>query len=45
MTFLFSTLSHRVIESARRVITLVDGRITSDTAVVPTALPHQPEAI
>ena len=45
MTFLFSTHDQRVIERARRVITLVDGRITSDTAVVPTALPHQPEAI
>jgi len=29
-----------VIERARRVITLVDGRISSDTAVVETAMPH-----
>ena len=32
MTFLFSTHDQRVIERARRVITLVDGKITSDTA-------------
>jgi len=31
MTFIFSTHDQRVIERARRVITLVDGRITSDT--------------
>lgn len=36
MTFLFSTHDPRVIERARRVITLVDGRVTSDTAVVST---------
>lgn len=36
MTFLFSTHDQRVIERARRVITLVDGKITSDTAVVNT---------
>ncbi|HEU0109480.1 MAG TPA: ABC transporter ATP-binding protein [Flavisolibacter sp.] len=41
MTFLFSTHDQRVIERARRVITLVDGRITSDTAVVPTSVPHE----
>ena len=34
MTFLFSTHDQRVIERARRVITLVDGRIASDTAHV-----------
>jgi len=38
MTFLFSTHDQRVIERARRVITLVDGRIASDTA--PTTLQH-----
>lgn len=38
MTFLFSTHDQRVIERARRVITLVDGRIASDTA--PTSLQH-----
>ncbi len=38
MTFLFSTHDQRVIERARRVITLVDGRIASDSA--PTALRH-----
>lgn len=32
MTFLFSTHDQRVIERARRVITLVDGRITADTS-------------
>lgn len=31
MTFIFSTHDQRVIERARRVITLVDGSITSDT--------------
>lgn len=36
MTFLFSTHDSRVIERARRVITLVDGRIASDTAAVAT---------
>lgn len=32
MTFIFSTHDQRVIERARRVITLVDGKIESDTA-------------
>lgn len=36
ITFLFSTHDPRVIERARRVITLVDGKIQSDTAVVST---------
>lgn len=36
MTFLFSTHDQRVIDRARRVITLVDGRIVKDTAAVPT---------
>lgn len=40
MTFLFSTHDQRVIERARRVITLVDGKITSDTAVVDTHTAH-----
>lgn len=40
MTFLFSTHDQRVIERARRVITLVDGKIASDTAVVATNIPH-----
>lgn len=31
MTFIFSTHDQRVIEKARRVITLVDGKIASDT--------------
>ena len=31
MTFIFSTHDQRVIERARRVITLVDGKISSDT--------------
>jgi putative ABC transport system ATP-binding protein len=38
MTFLFSTHDQRVIERARRVITLVDGRIAKDTA--PVAVRH-----
>jgi putative ABC transport system ATP-binding protein len=37
MTFIFSTHDQRVIDRARRVITLVDGRIDSDTASVSTA--------
>ncbi|OQP66565.1 macrolide ABC transporter ATP-binding protein [Niastella vici] len=41
MTFLFSTHDQRVIERARRVITLVDGRIASDSAAVPTSIPHE----
>lgn len=41
VTFIFSTHDARVIERARRVITLVDGRIFSDTAVVDTGIPHQ----
>jgi putative ABC transport system ATP-binding protein len=37
ITFLFSTHDQRVIDRARRVITLVDGRIVNDTASVPLA--------
>ena len=44
ITFLFSTHDQRVIQRARRVITLVDGRIASDTAVVPTSVPHEATA-
>ena len=33
MTFIFSTHDQRVIERARRVITLVDGKIDSDTGI------------
>lgn len=40
MTFLFSTHDQRVIDRARRVITLVDGRVASDTAAVSTSFPH-----
>lgn len=36
MTFIFSTHDQRVIDRAKRVITLVDGRIVSDTKQVPT---------
>ncbi|OWY24872.1 ABC transporter ATP-binding protein [Sphingobacteriales bacterium UPWRP_1] len=36
MTFIFSTHDQRVIERARRVITLVDGSIASDTAQTKT---------
>lgn len=38
MTFIFSTHDQRVIERARRVITLQDGRIVEDTA--PTSVVH-----
>ena len=41
ITFLFSTHDQRVIRRARRVITLVDGRIASDTASVPTNVSHE----
>ncbi|MGE5109089.1 MAG: ABC transporter ATP-binding protein [Sphingobacteriales bacterium] len=41
MTFIFSTHDQRVIERARRVVTLVDGRIFSDTARVETNIPHE----
>jgi putative ABC transport system ATP-binding protein len=37
ITFLFSTHDQRVIERARRVITLVDGKIASDTMPTSTA--------
>ncbi len=40
ITFLFSTHDQRVIERAKRVITLVDGKITSDTAMVDTNILH-----
>lgn len=45
MTFLFSTHDQRVIERARRVITLVDGKIASDTAEVSTSHPHDPASL
>ena len=46
ITFLFSTHDQRVIDRARRVITLVDGKITSDTATVPVNafLPYETES-
>lgn len=40
MTFLFSTHDQRVIERARRVITLVDGQVASDTNQADTSQPH-----
>ena len=43
MTFIFSTHDQRVIERARRVITLVDGRIESDTAAVDTSVEQHAE--
>ncbi|HET9486420.1 MAG TPA: ABC transporter ATP-binding protein [Chryseosolibacter sp.] len=43
MTFIFSTHDQRVIERARRVITLVDGQIFSDTAQVDVSVPHEVE--
>jgi putative ABC transport system ATP-binding protein len=41
ITFIFSTHDVRVIERARRVITLVDGQISHDTARVETEIPHE----
>lgn len=41
MTFLFSTHDPRVIERARRVVTLVDGKIHADTATIDTSQPHR----
>jgi putative ABC transport system ATP-binding protein len=41
MTFIFSTHDQRVIERARRVITLVDGKVVSDTAIVDTNVLHE----
>jgi putative ABC transport system ATP-binding protein len=43
MTFIFSTHDQRVIERARRVITLVDGKVVSDTAAVDTSVLHETE--
>lgn len=40
ITFIFSTHDARVIERARRVITLVDGQIHADTARVETNVAH-----
>jgi putative ABC transport system ATP-binding protein len=42
ITFLFSTHDQRVIDRARRVITLVDGRIVNDTATVSIAHEETP---
>lgn len=44
ITFLFSTHDQRVIDRARRVITLVDGKVASDTAVVNTETRHALQA-
>lgn len=41
MTFIFSTHDQRVIERAKRVITLVDGHIVSDTAEVNVTQAHK----
>jgi putative ABC transport system ATP-binding protein len=41
MTFIFSTHDQRVIERARRVITLVDGQIFSDSAAVDVNVKHE----
>ncbi len=41
MTFIFSTHDQRVIERARRVITLVDGQVSSDTAAVDVNVKHE----
>lgn len=40
ITFIFSTHDARVIERARRVITLVDGQVHLDTARVETSMQH-----
>lgn len=42
VTFVFSTHDQRVIDRARRVVTLEDGRIVQDTA--PTAIVHEQPA-
>jgi putative ABC transport system ATP-binding protein len=42
MTFVFSTHDQRVIDRARRVITLEDGKIVADTA--PAAIVHEDRA-
>jgi len=39
MTFVFSTHDQRVINRARRVITLEDGKIVADT--LPTTVEHK----
>jgi putative ABC transport system ATP-binding protein len=44
ITFLFSTHDQRVIDRARRVVTLVDGKIASDTATVETNRDYAIEA-
>jgi putative ABC transport system ATP-binding protein len=41
ITFIFSTHDQRVIERARRVITLVDGKIVNDTSAVDTTGKHE----
>lgn len=45
ITFIFSTHDARVIERARRVVTLVDGQIHSDTAHVDTNIPHEEDKL
>lgn len=45
ITFIFSTHDTRVIERARRVITLVDGQIHADTARVETNVPHEADTL
>lgn len=45
ITFIFSTHDPRVIERARRVITLVDGQVFSDTDRIDTAAAHPDAAI
>lgn len=42
MTFIFSTHDQRVIERARRIITLVDGKIFSDTGLSDVNKLHTP---
>ena len=42
MTFIFSTHDQRVIERARRIITLVDGKIFSDTGLSDVNKTHAP---
>lgn len=44
MTFLFSTHDQRVIERAKRVITLEDGKIIKDSAHVDTSSAHEIKA-
>ena len=42
ITFIFSTHDPRVVAHARRVVTLVDGRVANDETKTPAPLPEKP---